>query len=78
MSIFKILAAGTLLYVVAPDETKTAVKSLVGFAQEAREQLPGAVAEQAMTYCKQNPKECMEAAKQASSLTEPQAQKPKR
>jgi hypothetical protein len=77
MSIFKILAAGTLLYVVAPDETKTAMKSLVGFAQEAREQLPAAVAEQAMAYCKQNPKECIEAAKQASNLTEPPG-KPKR
>jgi hypothetical protein len=73
MSIFKILAAGTLLYVVAPDETKIAMKSLVGFAQEAREQLPAAAAEQAMAYCKQNPKECLEAAKQASELTEPPA-----
>jgi hypothetical protein len=70
MSIFKIAVAGALLFVIAPDETRSAVKSLMGFAQEAREQLPAAAAEQAMTYCKANPKECMEAAKQASNLSD--------
>jgi hypothetical protein len=70
MSIFKIAVAGALLFVIAPDETRSAVKSMIGFAQETREQLPAAAAEQAIIYCKANPKECMEVAKQASNTTE--------
>jgi hypothetical protein len=69
MPVFRIACAIGLLFILAPDKTSDALRSLMGAAQDVRAELPAAMplgADQAVSACRQNPQMCLDMAKAAS------------
>ncbi|MGL5117241.1 MAG: hypothetical protein ACRC7G_00625 [Beijerinckiaceae bacterium] len=64
MPIFRIAAAIGLLALFAPEQTRQAAASILGYAEERKAELP-VPAEAAMGYCRSAPEKCAAIAREA-------------
>lgn len=70
MALFRIAAAVGVLLVLAPEQTRTAIGTILSGAEETRKALPTReqAADQAISYCRRNPEICAAVAQKAMNL----------